>query len=55
MEIGYLFHHVHYSRDAFCDRGRLVKISTLSTSVTDPNKTYNFVVVKRQCSASGLD
>lgn len=26
--------------------GKLIKTSTISTSVTDPNKTYNFVVLK---------
>lgn len=43
---GYNFLHVHYNRD--------VKISTISFNVMDPNKSYNFVVV-RQCSASGLE
>lgn len=33
----------------------LLKIPTINTSVTDPNKTYSFVVVKRQYSESGLE
>lgn len=42
----YIFLHVHYDGDACCNSGRLVKTSTISTSVMDPNKTYNFVAVK---------